>query len=405
VSKIYWAIAIFLFISAGAAIWYLNQTLGFDEPIYIEINAPFEQDIEPILVPTTSPDKIWTKNFKVKYGDSFTKIMKRLSLPQTKINLLNNQILSIFHLRDFKVGIPYQVEYTHDFNPRKMVFEIDPLHYLQVNFITDNVIIYEREIERKDILITSPIRSSLVSTVLKFNAPEKLADQILSILAWKVDFRNLLKGDQVEVLYEALIVDSQVVDIQRVKFIHFKHDENWFHAYGFDAGNGWEYFDENGQNLNHAPLIFDRITSLYAQRRFHPIRRRWKAHYGMDFEAEEGTPVEAILDGVVTRVRYDRANGNNVKIQHSEDLSTQYLHFSKIAPDLQAGDSVRRGDVIGLVGTTGWSSGPHLCLRVWHNGYQKDPLQFDFPRREDIPENLMDEFLEVVKNSSAAIYH
>ncbi len=396
VSKTFWFITVGLLITLAGLWLFQNYFYSVKETTPITIDAPHIYELESVIVPAASADQVWTKSFKVKYGDSFHKIMSRLNLSVDKIRKLNNEILNVYDLDDFVYGLDYKVNYNHDFTPQSMVFEIDPLHHLQVNFITEHALIIEKETIREDLMIISPIMSSLVNTVTIHGAPEKLADLILSALAWKVDFRNLLKADSLKVIYEALIYDSQVVEIEKVKSIHFKHNERWFYAYGYDIGNGWEYFNESGKNLSHAPLVFDRITSLYAQKRFHPVRRRWKAHYGMDFEAEEGTPVESILDGVITRVRYDRANGNNVKIRHSKTLTTQYLHFSKIAISLAVGDSVKRGDVIGYVGSTGWSSGPHLCLRVWHNGYQKDPLQFDFPRRDDVPEELKEAFQKQV---------
>lgn|GEM_PF-1801041 len=354
--------------------------------------------VPPIEVPKPSPDQKWLKSFKVKYGDTFHQILVSLNLKTEQINTINAQLAQVMNPKDFQVGKVYNVLYDQEFHPLVLTYESDPLKPLVIDLQELSVKYVEKQIHLSRKFLSARISSSLAASVIDAGAPEDLADKILSVLAWRIDFKQLVAGDHYKVIYQEQSVDGEVIGTDNILALHFYHDGQWYYGYGFETNQGFGYYDENGHNLSHAPLQFDRITSLYAQKRFHPVRRRWRAHYGMDFEAETGTTVEAIQDGVVTRARYGRANGNNVKIKHSEDLTTQYLHLSKIDSGLVVGQKIKRGQKIGEVGSTGLSSGPHLCLRVWYKDRQRDPLDFDFPRRADVPEELMEDFKETLQN-------
>ena len=115
-------------------------------------------------------------------------------------------------------------------------------------------------------------------------------------------------------------------------------------------------------------MKYNRISSRYSKKRFHPVQKRYKAHLGTDYAAPTGTPIRAVGDGKVTRAQYQKYNGKYVKIRHNSVYTTQYLHMSKIAKGIKAGTWVKQGQVIGYVGSTGLATGPHLCYRFWKNG-------------------------------------
>ncbi len=350
-----------------------------------------------VIIPTYSTYKSAPnlRNYKVKYGDSFHLILNSLLLPVDQVRHLAYEISKTIDLNQFQVGNTYRIKHDeHTTLPVKLIYDLEDRQELHVDFNTSEVTIQNKMVDITTVTLDATITSSLAQTVIKQGAPEELADKILSVFAWKIDFRHLQKGDHFKVIFEKESSNGEVLGVRNILAIHFTHEDSEYRAYGFDNGNGHELFDEGGHNMSYAPLQFEMITSLYAQKRFHPTQRRYKAHYGMDFEADLGTPVEAIQDGVITRAKFGRANGNNVKIKHGNDLSTQYLHLSKIDSSIHIGDRVKQGQVIGYVGNTGWSSGPHLCLRVWYKGKQRDPLDFDFPRRSDITSSNMPEFLQ-----------
>lgn len=136
-----------------------------------------------------------------------------------------------------------------------------------------------------------------------------------------------------------------------------------------------------------APLHYSRISSGFSYARRHPITRRVQPHTGVDYAAPRGTPVVSIGDGTVTSCRYEGAGGNVVRIRHNSVYSTAYLHLSKYGPGIRAGKRVKQGDVIGYVGSTGRSTGPHLDFRVWKNGTPVNPLKMESPPAEPLAEH------------------
>ncbi len=142
-----------------------------------------------------------------------------------------------------------------------------------------------------------------------------------------------------------------------------------------------DYYDQDGKALKNyflkAPLKFVNITSKFSKNRFHPVQLKWKAHNGTDYAAPKGTPIMTTAKGVVEQTGFTAGNGNFVKVKHDGTYSTQYLHMSKIL--VRRGQSVRQGDVIGKVGSTGLASGPHVCYRFWKNGVQVDALRLKLP--------------------------
>jgi murein DD-endopeptidase MepM/ murein hydrolase activator NlpD len=155
-----------------------------------------------------------------------------------------------------------------------------------------------------------------------------------------------------------------------------------------DGGNIW--WNEKGESMRKAflkaPLQYSRVSSGFSYSRKHPVTRKVQPHTGVDYAAPKGTPVMTIGDGVVTSVKYEGAGGNTVRIRHNSVYSTAYLHLSKYAKGLKAGQRVRQGEVIGYVGSTGRSTGPHLDFRVWKNGTPINPLKMDSPPAEPIKE-------------------
>lgn len=322
--------------------------------------------------------------YQIVSGDTFAGILKRQGINNKDAahlaNLVNNQLdLSTFQVgkkliifRDGLAKVPAKIEYP-----------LSPTSSLIINVDQLTTEIEEKEVITKVMTLQSKVITSVANTMQAKGLPTDLADKLLSIFAWDIDFMKLLKTDQINMVFEVEMVADEVIGSGKILAAVFVHKDRKYQAYYFKDDQLEGYFDENGQNFSRAPLQYEMITSLYQRRRFHPVKRRYRAHLGMDFMAPEGTPVKALKDGVVIASGFQRANGNYVKIKH-EKIITQYLHLSSIDPKAKVGEQIRRGEQIGAVGSTGLSSGPHLCLRVWENGKQKDPLNYQFERNASI---------------------
>jgi len=184
--------------------------------------------------------------------------------------------------------------------------------------------------------------------------------------------------------------------VEKVYAAYYKNYSNEYYAIQFDSTKHAGYYDFEGRPMNKSflksPVKYSRISSRYNLRRFHPIQKRVKPHYGTDYAAPHGTPIMAVGDGVVSRQGFTRGNGNFVKIKHNKTYSTQYLHMSKFAKGVSKGVHVKQGQTIGYVGSTGLATGPHVCFRFWKEGRQVNHLNMSFPPPEPMPETDLPKF-------------
>ncbi len=244
------------------------------------------------------------------------------------------------------------------------------------------------------------IESSLWNAMVDKNLPVELALELSEIYAWTIDFFGLQQGDSIRVYYDERYVDTTRIGIGQIHASHFYHAREWQEAYWFDNGDIRNYYDAEGKSMRKAflkaPLNYSRISSKFTYARKHPIYKIVRPHTGVDYAAPTGTPVVSIGDGVVIEKGYKGGGGHTVKIKHNATYTTAYLHLSKYADGLAVGKRVRQNEVIGYVGSTGASTGPHLDFRVWKNGTPIDPLKMDSPPAEPLPTQYKDSFNTVI---------
>ena len=222
------------------------------------------------------------------------------------------------------------------------------------------------------------IQSSLFAATDDADIPDAVASQLADIFAGDIDFhRALRKGDRFAVVYESLEADGEVVRTGRVLSAEFvnngkTHQAFWFKEAGAKSGG---YFNAEGVSLRRAylasPLAFSRMTSGFKMR-FHPILHTWRAHLGVDYAAPTGTPVRSVGQGIVDVAGSQGGFGNVVMVKHAGGQTTVYAHLSRI--HVKRGQSVAQGQTLGLVGATGWATGPHLHFEFRVNGQHKDPI-------------------------------
>lgn len=233
-------------------------------------------------------------------------------------------------------------------------------------------------------LASGRVQTSLFAATDEARIPDSVAVQIAEIFSSDIDFRrSLRKGDRFNVVYETLEADGEAMRTGRVLSAEFVNagktfQAMWFQPPGQNAAgtpNKGSYYTLDGRSLRRAylssPVEFSRISSGFAMR-FHPVLQKWRAHLGTDFAASTGTPARTVGDGVVEFAGVQNGYGNVVFIKHRDNHETVYAHLSKI--NVQRGQNVSQGQTIGLVGSTGWATGPHLHFEVRVNGVQKDPM-------------------------------
>jgi murein DD-endopeptidase MepM/ murein hydrolase activator NlpD len=238
--------------------------------------------------------------------------------------------------------------------------------------------------------------SSLEAAIHRAGGPPGLAFRMADALQWDLDFaRDLRRGDHFEVLYEAVQLDGKDRGVGELLALIYENQGRRHEAYRF--GGGETLYDAMGQPLRkmflRSPLRYTHITSLFSQHRLHPVLGEFRPHYGVDYSAPVGTPVEVTANGVVLSAGWDGGGGNVVKVQHGSDYVTAYLHLSRFAAGIHAGAHVKQGETIAYTGSTGLATGPHLDYRVRYRGDWIDPLSLKGVRDEPLSQVQLAAFL------------
>jgi murein DD-endopeptidase MepM/ murein hydrolase activator NlpD len=295
----------------------------------------------------------------------------------------------VYDLARLSVGHPFGVTFGPDGLVAAFTYGIDELRTLQVTRrgATYEAEVVTREYDVRRAVAQGVITSSLFGAVADAGEEDQLALDLAEIFAWDVDFNTeLRKGDTFRVAVEKMYLDGSFVRYGRVLSAELVRGERVIRALWFDSRNGAGYYNPDGTPVRKAflrsPLKFSRISSGFTHARFHPILKKSRPHLGVDYAAPVGTPVRASGGGVVTLAGWWGGYGKTVKIRHPNGYETLYGHLSRIG--VKKGQRVEQADVIGAVGTTGMSTGPHLDYRMVKDGVYVNPLKLKSPRAEPI---------------------
>lgn len=308
----------------------------------------------------------------------------------------------VFDVRNIRAGNSYALITTNDLIKEALffIYEESPISYI-VFSLDDSLHVYResRPVTKLMSATSGVIESSLWNAMIKNGDDPELAAELSEVFAWTVDFFGLQKGDYYKAFYEEMLVDGQRVGTGKIQGAFMRHGEKDYYAFYFVQGDKkGEYFDEKGQSLRReflkAPLNFRRISSHFTHSRYHPVLKIRRPHHGIDYAADYGTPVVTIGNGTVLAKGWDpKGGGNYLKIRHNSVYTTVYMHLSKFAKGLQKGGHVSQGEVIGYVGSSGLSTGPHLDFRVFKNGSPIDPLKVESPPAEPVSPQYINEFI------------
>lgn len=338
----------------------------------------------------------------IRPGDTFGDILFANGVPQEKIMEVATKFRDSFDVRKIGVGKPYVLLNSKDSNNKTQVFiyEANKVDYAVVDFRDSvSVLNYQKPIHYEEREASGVITSSLSATMEEQNLSPYMTDQLANIYAWTINFFKLQPGDRFKVVYTEKFIDDTIPGgLQEIKAAYFEHRGKPLYAFKFSSdslGKISGYYDENANNLKRAflkaPVAFSRISSRYnLNRRIKYYGFKLRPHRGTDFAAPVGTPILATADGVVSKSELKGGNGNYVKIQHNGTYETQYLHMK--ARKVKAGQHVSQGDVIGWIGMTGNTSGPHVCYRFWKNGKEVDPFKEDSPFSQPLPKELHEQY-------------
>ncbi|HOW25147.1 MAG TPA: peptidoglycan DD-metalloendopeptidase family protein [Bacteroidales bacterium] len=339
-------------------------------------------------------------NRTVLKDQNFSDILTYYGVDYQIIDMLVKLSYPVFDLRKLRAGNSYTVMCSDDTAQKAhyLVYEDSPVSFV-VYGLTDSLCVYRTVKDMKRVVTTThgSISSSLWNAMIESGADPALAMELSDIYAWTVDFFGIQKGDTYDVLYEQLIVEGDTIGIGKVLAACLNNEGHAFYAFRYVQDSVAGYYDEQAKNLRRAflkaPLQYRRISSRFTHSRYHPILKIRRPHHGVDYSAPAGTPVQTIGDGTVVQLSYQKGGGGRmIKIKHNGTYTTVYMHLKGYAKGIRQGARVRQGDVIGYVGSTGLSTGPHLDFRVYKNGTPIDPLKMESPPADPVKPAYRPEF-------------
>ncbi|NQX82786.1 MAG: peptidoglycan DD-metalloendopeptidase family protein [Flavobacteriaceae bacterium] len=368
-----------------------------------------EKEIVPVIEYGFDYSEYIVKTDTIRSNDTFGKILFSNHFDSSTVYSFVNEAKGIFDIRRLNKGKKYTILFSNDSiqKPSVFIYEQDKENYIVFDNKKDSILVYKK----KKTVITvikeasGVIGSSLYETLNRSNLSPVIAGKLSNIYAWTINFFAIQKGDSFKIIYEDKYVNDTVyAGVGQIKAAYFYHASKKHYAFRFveDSLSYFEeYFDDKAVNMRRAflkaPLKFSsRISSRYNLKRKIALYGRVKAHRGTDFPAAVGTPIISTADGRVINSERRKANGNYVKIKHGNTpYMTQYLHMSR--RKVKVGQYVKQGDVIGYVGMTGNTSGPHVCYRFWKNGRQVDPLRQKLPAAKPMKKETQKVYLEFIK--------
>jgi murein DD-endopeptidase MepM/ murein hydrolase activator NlpD len=332
--------------------------------------------------------------FRLLRGETVTEVFEKLGLQGTEAREATNALSERLNLRKLKAGNQYSAFFNPDSSLSSFALTLDGSGRVEMSRNARgiggwNVDWQPFERTTRMQALRGTLDGSFDTSIRRAGGPVGLAYRMADVLQWDLDFtRDLKRGDRFEILYEEVLLEGQPHAVGSIYALVYENQGRRHEAYRF--GDSGTYYDGEGRPLKkmflRSPLRYSsRITSAFTTRRFHPVLKAYRPHWGVDYGAPVGTPAQVTANGVVTFAGWDRGGGNVVKVRHAGGYVTAYLHLSRFAPGIRPGARVRQGDIIAYTGATGLASGPHLDYRVQHNGQWIDPLTLKSVRDEPIP--------------------
>lgn len=339
---------------------------------------------------------------RIRNNQFITTLLASYGVPWNSIEQLLRDNRNLFDPRKVRTGSEYSVFITKDTlnRPDYFVYNHDPMVSYIFSF-NDSLTIHKYVAEVKKVLRYSSgtINTSLWEATVEKNLNPNLSAELSEMYAWTIDFFGLQRGDRFKVIYEEDYIGEKSIGISKVHAALFEHAGASIYAIPFIQDSVLSFYDTTGSSLRKAflkaPLRFSRISSRFSGARLHPVLKIVRPHHGVDYAAPVGTPVVAIGDGRVTEAGFENGSGRIVKITHNSVYSTAYMHLSRFGEGIHGGAYVKQGQIIGYVGSSGLSTGPHLDFRFYRNGYPVDPLKVEAPPVEPVAPESKELFTKI----------
>ena len=334
----------------------------------------------------------------VSDGDTMGAILQDW-LPMSEVHAIIDVSKEVYSLTKIKAGNPYTI-FSSEEGMCRLEYVIDDSCKLVINREAENcyqAIIEQTPYEKQLTVVDGVIDSNLFLAVADAGEGPGLAVALGEMFGYEINFiRDLRVGDTFSILVEKRYQDGEFKSYGPLLAAYFVNQGQQFEGFYFNDGPGATYFTSKGESLKRAflkaPLSFTRISSGYNLKRMHPIFKEVRAHPAIDYAAPTGTPVKAIGRGKVNFAGWGKGAGKHIILSHANSYESTYMHLSGFASGVKKGSSVRQGQIIGYVGSTGYSTGPHLDFRMKHNGKYINPSSVTSPREEPVKGSAKEKF-------------
>lgn len=369
--------------------------------------------VVPLAAPAPPEPVLVEEKILVTPRSTLADLLKRRGFTDREIHDLREAVKPVYDLGKIRAGQEIRLASPPDGPWRRLEYDVDETQYLVVSRKEDGVAAEMKyvPVEFRTAFVSGVIEDSLIAALNAAGEEDSLAiDLVERCFGWDIDFNtDLRKGDSFRVFVEKRYLDGRFAGYRDILAAEFVNEGRVFRAYRFTYPDtkASDYFDENGgsrrKDFLRSPIKFARITSRFTASRFHPIHKIYRPHYGVDYAAPIGTPIQATADGTVTFAGRDGAAGNAVKMTHKNAYGTAYLHLSRFGPGVRKGAVLKGGDIVGYVGSTGDSTGPHLDYRIYFHGSPVNPLGHKFKPADPLRKEFLEDYKKEVERLGIAL--
>ena len=362
-----------------------NEFLNFTNYIKSKISSPYVE-----------------VKYVIQNNDTIEKILKKynvveLDVKEISMKLKQKKLSNIYSGRE--LSLIYKKNETNYNTVVNLLFPISNTSSVEIRKSQNNFIVKENilQLYKKEVIVKNTIKNNLYSSAIEKNIEPNIIIEFARIFGFEVDFqRDIRKGDWFEIFYERLEDENgSVRDTGKIIYASMFVNGEEINLYKFNYNNDEEYYDIKGKSITKSlmktPINGARLSSSFGMRK-HPILGYNKMHRGTDFAAPSGTPIMASGSGTITRARWCGGGGNCVKIKHNSTYETIYAHMKSFAKGVKEGRKVKQGQIIGYVGSTGMSTGPHLHYEVIVNGKKVNSQRLKLPSGKILKGKAREEF-------------
>jgi murein DD-endopeptidase MepM/ murein hydrolase activator NlpD len=343
---------------------------------------PPPSDAPPVASPLTAQDSaLHAIEGNVKERSTLFQSLSEKDVPLRWIDLIISKLKPYVNFRRIKGGA-YRLFTDGKGELVKFVYEASPTEIYEIEKDSEEYVVQRKKVpvEIHLVKIVGEIQSSLFDAMEAAGEQDFLTIAFAEILAWEIDFyKDVREGDRFKVVAEKVYKGDQFIQYGSIRAVEYQRGEKVIQGIRYKEG----YYNERGVSLKRAflkvPLRFNRISSKFSRARKHPILGGIRPHFGVDYAAPPGTPIWAVADGTVTSCGWSSGFGNQVTLRHMNGYTTYYGHLSGFGPGIRKGVRVSQKQIIGYVGSTGLSTGPHLDYRLAKDGHFRNPLRETFP--------------------------